>query len=329
VTVGKRLRLGTAGVLVLAICCLVLPQILPDLPPHDPVNAKLLPPGTRVTAVVFHDGGTLTSPDVRVTDSAVVVRKRDLGHRDVEQSVVVQRETTREIPRDRVASIHEFRFWLGSDRFGRDVLRRALRGGRVSLWIASLSLLVSLAIGGSVGLAAASAGGIVDGVLMRLVDALMAFPILFLMILAATLFRPSPLLLVILLGCTSWMGVARLVRGQVLSLRTRPFILAARTSGSRWPRIVRTHYAPNLAGPLAPEFALRMGDLVIAEATLSFLGLGIPPTVPTWGVMVADGQRAMPDGWWLTIVPGVAIAWLVISLALIGDGLQQRGEPSA
>jgi len=314
VTVPKRLRLGAAGVLVLAIFCLVLPEVLPDLPPHDPVHAKLLPPGTRVTAVSFHDGGTLISPEVRFTDSAVVVRLR---------------ERTREIPRDRVAATHEFRFWLGSDRFGRDVLRRALRGGRVSLWIASLSLLVSLAIGGSVGLAAASAGRIVDGVLMRLVDALLAFPILFLMILAATLFRPSPLLLVILLGCTSWMGVARLVRGQVLSLRTRPFVLAARTSGSRWPRIVTTHYAPNLAGPLAPELALRMGDLVIAEATLSFLGLGIPPTVPTWGVMVADGQRAMPDGWWLTVVPGVAIAWLVISVALMGDGLQQRGEPSA
>jgi peptide/nickel transport system permease protein len=314
VNLPKRLRLGAAGVLVLAISCLVLPEVLPELPPHDPVHAKLLPPGALVTTISLNDGGTLTAPDVRFTDSAVVV---------------VQRGTSREIPGDLVAATHDFRFWLGSDRFGRDVLRRVLRGGRVSLWIASLSLLVSLAIGGAVGLAAASAGGIADGVLMRLVDALLAFPLLFLMILAAALFRPSPLLLVMLLGCTSWMGVARLVRGQVLSLRTRPFVLAARTSGSRWPRIVITHYAPNLAGPLAPEVALRMGDLVIAEATLSFLGLGIPPTVPTWGVMVADGQRAMPDGWWLTIAPGMAIAWLVISLALMGDGLQQRGEPSA
>ncbi len=161
---------------------------------------------------------------------------------------------------------------------------------------------------------------------MRLVDALLAFPVLFLMIFAAALFRPGPMALIVLLGLTSWMGLARLVRGQVLSLRNRPFIAAATTSGSPWHRIATLHYAPNLAGPVAQDSALRMGDLVLAEATLSYLGLGVPPSVPTWGSLVADGQRSMPDGWWLVVVPGLTIAALVIGLGLIGDGLQSAAS---
>jgi peptide/nickel transport system permease protein len=183
-------------------------------------------------------------------------------------------------------------------------------------------------LGGLVGVTAATSGRLVDALLMRTVDALLAFPVLFLMILASALVRPGPGLLVALLGLTSWMGLARLVRGQVLSLRTRPFILAARTSGTGPYRIAALHYAPNLVGPVSQDTALRLGDLVIAEATLSYLGLGVPPSLPTWGSMVAEGHRVMLDGWWLAVVPGIAIAWLVISLALIGDGLQRLGEAS-
>jgi len=141
--------------------------------------------------------------------------------------------------------------------------------------------------------------------------------------------RPDPTLLVLLLGCTSWMGVARLVRGQVLSLRSRPFVAAARVSGSPWHRIAIWHYAPNLVGPVSQDTALRMGDLVLAEATLSYLGLGVPPSVPTWGSMVAQGHRALPEGWWLAVFPGLAIALVVIGLALIGDSLQRLGENGA
>jgi peptide/nickel transport system permease protein len=124
------------------------------------------------------------------------------------------------------------------------------------------------------------------------------------------------------------MSLARLVRGQVLSLRSRPFVLAARASGSTPHRIAALHYLPNLVGPVSQDTALRIGDLVIAEATLSYLGLGVPATIVTWGSMVADGHRVMLDGWWLAAFPGLAIAWLVIGLALIGDGLQERGEAS-
>jgi peptide/nickel transport system permease protein len=234
-----------------------------------------------------------------------------------------------ELRTEDIASERSFRFWLGSDRFGRDVLRRLLVGGRISLAIAAFSVVLALLIGGLVGIAAATGGRLADTFLMGLVDGLLAFPILFLIILAAALVGPDPLLLVVLLGLTSWMGLARLVRGQVLSLRSRGFVLAARTSGSSWQQIARWHYAPNLVGPVAQDTALRMGELVIAEATLSFLGLGVPPSIPTWGSMIAEGHRVMLDGWWLAVLPGLAIATLVICLSLVGDGLQRIGEPSA
>jgi peptide/nickel transport system permease protein len=313
-TVPARLRTGLIGVAVLAVACVVGPLVLPTLPAPDPVRAALQPPLTRITAVTLTDGSSVSSSHVSAEGDSIVVGTGD---------------RQRVLPRDRVTAIEDYHFWLGSDRFGRDVLRRLLVGGRVSLAISAFGVLVALILGSAVGIGAATAGGIVDGALMRTVDALLAFPVLFLMILAATLFRPGPVFLVILLGVTSWMGLARLVRGQVLSLRTRPFILAARASGSRGHRIAIIHYLPNLVGPLAQDTALRMGDLVIAEATLSYLGLGVPPSIPTWGSMVAEGHRVMLDGWWLAVLPGVAIAGLVICLALIGDGLQQLGDASS
>lgn len=311
---SPRLRVGLYGAATLVVACAVGPLVLPSLPPPDPVRAALEPPLTRFTAVTLIDGSVLSSPHVTAVGDNIIV---GTGVRQ------------RELPRDRVASVADHRFWFGSDRFGRDVLRRLLTGGRVSLAIAAFAVFVALVLGSTVGIVAASAGGIVDGLLMRTVDALLAFPVLFLMILAATLFRPSPALLVVLLGVTSWMGLARLVRGQVLSLRSRSFVLAARASGTRPHDIARLHYLPNIVGPVAQDTALRMGDIVIAEATLSYLGLGVPPALPTWGSMVAEGHQVMLDGWWLAVFPGLAIASLVICLALIGDGLQQLGDTSA
>lgn len=313
-TLPGRLRTGAGGLAALVVACFAGPVVLPTLPAPDPVRAALQAPGTRIATVTLVDGSTFSSPHISEHDDTIVVGT------GVHQRL---------LPRDQVASVDDHRAWLGSDRFGRDVFRRLLLGGRVSLAIAAFSVLVAMLVGSTIGMAAASAGGAIDAVLMRTVDALLAFPVLFLMILAATLFRPSPALLVALLGLTSWMGLARLVRGQVLSLRTRPFVLAARASGSRPSRIALLHYLPNLVGPMAQDTALRMGDIVIAEATLSYLGLGVPPTVPTWGSMVAEGHQVMLDGWWLTVFPGIAIAALVIFLALIGDGLQQVGDSAA
>ena len=308
---ATRLRIGGAAVAVLIAACAIGPLVLHP-PPPDPVVGALQPPLTTVTALALDDGTTVVAPAVEETPDGLVAT--GAGRRRV-------------VDPGRVVATTRHRLWLGSDRFGRDLLHQLLVGGRISLAVAALSLALAVAIGGTVGIAAATGGRAVDAVLMRCVDAFLAFPLLFLMILAAAVLRPDPLLLVLLLGGTSWMGVARLVRGQVLSLRARPFIAAARVSGSPWHRIALWHYAPNLAGPVSQDTALRAGDLVLAEATLSYLGLGVPPSVPTWGSMVAQGHRALPEGWWLAVFPGVAIALLVIGLALIGDALQRLTEP--
>ena len=309
-----RLVWGVTGLSVLVLACGLGPFLLTDTGDGDPMHASLLPPLSKVTILELNDGRTLISPEVKIEHGLYQVR----GPRAMSS-----------IPPDDVAARTGARLWLGSDRFGRDVLRRLLVGGRISLTVAALGVTLALVVGLFVGLAAATGGWFADAVLMRTIDALLAFPLLLLLILLSALFRPGPGVLIAVLGLSTWMGLARLVRGQVLSLRTRSFIQAARVAGTRWPRMWTLHYLPNLKAPVAQDTALQMGNLVLAEATLSFLGLGIPPTIPSWGGMVADGQRVMLDGWWLSVFPGLAITALVISLALIGDGLQQNGKASA
>jgi peptide/nickel transport system permease protein len=292
----------TPGVIV-AVCVLG-PWLLPDPPAADPVHAALLPPLSRVTEVTFADGRTRTEP--------------------VAETATLPADDTTTPSGDRIVRVREARLWLGSDRFGRDVLRDLLVGGRVSLVIAAGAVLVALLAGLTVGLAATSGTGWIDGAMMRIVDALLAFPVLFLVILVAALIQPGPWALVPVLGLTSWMGLARLVRGQVLALRGRGFIQAARVSGATSHQLWRWHYLPNLVGPVGQDVALRAGELVLAEATLSYLGLGVPATIPTWGSMVREGHRVMLDGWWLATFPGIAIAVLVISLAATADRIAAR-----
>ncbi len=308
----SRLRVGAGLVAMTAVACVFGPLVRSPVP-SDPLHAALQPPLTRVTVLTLDDRTTVVAP--RITREGMGIDVAGAGHR-----------TT--LDAENIVEEYEYRFWFGSDRFGRDVLHQLLTGGRISLSVAALAMALALAIGGAVGVVAANGGPWIDTILMRIVDAFLAFPVLFLMILAAALTRPDPGLLVVLLGLTSWMGVARLVRGQLLTLRSRPFIAAATVSGSTPLRIATWHYAPNLVGPVSQDTALRMGDLVLAEAALSYLGLGVPASIATWGSMVAQGHRLMPEGWWMVVLPGLAIATLVIGLSLIGDGLQTLGEPS-
>ncbi len=297
---------GGTALLAVILAALVGPPLRADVP-ADQQGAALLSPLTTVTVVTLADGRALVSPRVDASPDQLKV------YRDRWIDTVDRRD---------VLSVSRYRFWLGSDRFGRDVLTRLLLGGRLSLAVAAMSLLIALGLGCTIGIAAASRGGIVDTVLMRFVDAVLAFPIVLLLILAVTMFEPGPHMLVLILGGASWMSLSRLVRGQVLSLRHRPFILASRAAGTPWHRRWLWHYAPNLAGPVSQDAALRMADLVLAEATLSFLGLGIPPTSPSWGGMIADARHVIPDAWWLAVAPGLALVVVISSLAAISDGIQ-------
>ena len=186
-----------------------------------------------------------------------------------------------------------------------------------------MALLVGLAVGGG----AALAGGRADAFLMRLVDGLLAFPRLFLVIVLAALFGRSTLMLVVVLGTTGWMGVARLVRGEILSLKHREFVTAATAIGQRPSEILRRHLLPNSMAPVLVDAALRVGDLILVEAALSFLGLGARPPTPTWGAMVDQGRDLLASAWWVSVFPGLAIALTVLGFGLLADGLRDRLDP--
>lgn len=227
---------------------------------------------------------------------------------------------------EEVEHVRHRRFLLGTDTIGRDVLTRLLAGGRTSLLVGALALVVALFIGVTVGLAAGWWGGLLDAFIMRLVDGLLSIPLLFVLLLLGAMLRPSLTVLILVLGGASWMGVARLVRGQVLSLREREFVLAARVMGASPFRIARVHLLPNAATPITQDAALRLGDLILLETSLSFLGFGVQPPAPSWGAMVAEGQSVLTTGWWLTVLPGLAIAATVVAAALVADSFSRPAQ---
>ena len=216
---------------------------------------------------------------------------------------------------------------LGTDHFARDVLSRVLYGARVSLSIGFVAVAISITIGTLLGAVAGSFGGWVDTVIMRFVDMVISFPQLVLLITIIALFEPSIFLIVAVLGLTQWTGTARLVRGEVLSLREREFIQAADALGFSRARIILFHLIPNVLGPVIVAATLGIGNTIVLEAGLSFLGLGVQPPTPSWGTMVADGRNVMLQAWWLSTFPGLAIVVTVLCFNLVGDGLRDALDP--
>ena len=220
-----------------------------------------------------------------------------------------------------------FRHWLGTDHLGRDILTRVAYGGGISFLVSGTAVLIQSVLGIAVGLIAGYFGGRTDATLMRVTDVLLAFPPLLLLLLVTGLFGPTLLNIVLALALSGWASMARQIRAEALTLRTRDFVAAAQALGATDGVIVRRHFLANIATVALVRASLDIGPVILSESTLSFLGIGIQPPTPSWGAMIAEGfahLRAHPA---LTVIPSVALSLAVLSMTFVGDGLTEALDP--
>jgi peptide/nickel transport system permease protein len=218
-------------------------------------------------------------------------------------------------------------YLLGSDALGRDILSRILYGARVSLTVGLTAVLLAGAIGVPIGLVAGYFGGKLDAVVMRLADVQLAIPGLLLAIALVAVVGGSVGAIIAILAFTGWVGYARIVRGQVLSLKQQPFVESARCIGVTDGRVIVRHILPNVWTPVIVLATSHVGGVIIAESSLTFLGIGVPRNTPTWGTMIADGRGYMETGWWIATFPGLVLTLTVLAIYFFGDGLRDVLDP--
>lgn len=219
------------------------------------------------------------------------------------------------------------KYILGTDFLGRDILSRIIHGARISLTIAGLVIVIGASLGTLVGIAAGYFGGFLDNLLMRIADLVLGIPLILVAIVLVTVTGASTANIIFIVSAFVWPRYARIIRSETLSLREQDFVTLARVAGISSRRIMFRHLLPNVFSTLIVLCTLQVGQVVLLESSLSFLGVGIPPPNPSWGIMVATGRTNLTSGWWISLTPGIAIVLLVLFFNLVGDWLRDRLDP--